>query len=441
MLQQKVLSYIEKHQLLNPDKAIIIGISGGTDSAVLLHLLVSLGYKCIAAHCNFHLRMEESLRDEEFVRNLSHSYSIPFHSVDFDTIIYAKEHGISIEMAARRLRYHWFDELMKNQGAQAIAVAHHADDNIETLLLNLSRGTGLRGLCGMSARNNNIVRPLLECSRQEINNYLTEHHLEHVEDSTNALNDYKRNKIRNEVIPILSEINPAIKETLGAEIRYLNGTLAIYEQALSKIKKEIVGNSEEGVKLNIEKIKKQVDIPTIMFELLYPYNFNNSIIEQVTEHLDSESGKIFHSETHRLIKDRNQLIISAKGAEEKTSFTISHKDSELFIPNKLIINKFQKNEGYTFPTDQNRVHIDASKISFPLTIRNWKEGDFFYPLGMKKKKKVSDYFIDNKLSLFEKEKAQLLLSNNEIVWVMGRRLDDRFKITTNTINIIELIIE
>ena len=441
MLQQKVLSYIEKHQLLSPDKAVIIGVSGGTDSVVLLHLLVALGYKCEVAHCNFHLRMEESIRDEKFVRNLALTYSIPLHTIDFDTITYAKEHGISIEMAARELRYRWFEKIMKKQGAQAIAVAHHADDNIETLLLNLSRGTGLRGLCGMSARNNNIVRPLLECSRQELDNYLTEHHLEHVEDSTNTLNDYKRNKIRNKVIPMLSEINPAIRETLQSEIMYFKGTLAIYEQALSEIKKDIVDNSGEGLKLNIEKIKKQVDIPTIMFELLHPYNFNNSVIEQLTEHLNSEPGKIFHSETHRLIIDRNHLIISAKGDYSKGSYIISQEDSELIIPNKLIINRLQKSEGYILPKDQNRVHIDASKISFPLTIRNWKEGDFFYPLGMKKKKKLSDFFIDNKLSLFEKEKVQLLISNNEIVWIVGIRLDDRFKITNDTKKIIELVIE
>jgi tRNA(Ile)-lysidine synthetase, N-terminal domain/tRNA(Ile)-lysidine synthetase, C-terminal domain len=441
MLQQKVLSYIEKHQLLSPEEAVIIGVSGGTDSVVLLHILISLGYKCEVAHCNFHLRMEESMYDEKFVRKLAQTYDIPLHTIDFDTITYAKDHGISIEMAARELRYDWFEKIMTNQKAQATAVAHHADDNIETLLLNLSRGTGLRGLCGMSVRNNNIVRPLLECSREEIENYLNEYRLEHVEDSTNALNDYKRNKIRNEVIPMLSKLNPAIRETLGSEIRYFNGTLAIYEQALKGIKKEIVDNSENGVKLNIDKIKKQVDIPTIMFELLHPFNFNNNVIGQITEHLDGESGKIFHSVTHRLIKDRNYLIIKAKGHNEKNIFILSQEDSELYIPNKLTIKKLQKSGGYILPKERNTAHIDAAKISFPLTIRNWQEGDFFYPLGMKKKKKVSDFFIDNKLPLFEKENVQLLVSNNEIVWIIGRRLDDRFKITDDTTNIIELIVE
>ena len=439
-MQQKVQTYIQKHQLLTSNKPVIVGVSGGTDSVVLLHLLISLEYNCIIAHCNFHLRTEESDRDETFVRNLASFYKLPFYCVDFQTTTHAKELGISIEMAARELRYNWFAELLEKHNAQAIAVAHHADDSIETLLLNLVRGTGLRGMTGIAPRNKNVVRPLLCCMRSELENYLVKHGLEHVEDSTNALSDYKRNKIRNEVIPLLEEINPSIKQTLHTSIDYFNGTLAIYQQAISTILNQIVEKSDYIVKMNINVINEQVHIPTIMYELLYPYGFHPATIEQVTEHLNAESGKVFYSETHRLIKDRNFLIISEKGIIIDSEYFISHTETILNIPFTLRINRFSINSDFKPSKDANSIHIDASLVSFPLQIRRWREGDFFYPFGMKQRKKVSDFFIDNKLSLIEKEQVWLLVSDNEIVWIVGLRMDNRFRVTEKTNEVIEFCI-
>ena len=438
-MQQKVQTYILKEQLLTRNGSVIVGISGGADSVVLLHVLISLGYDCIAAHCNFHLRMEDSDRDEEFVRNMAHSYSIPFYSIDFETIKYAEEHKISIEMAARDLRYEWFNELLEKLNAQSIAVAHQTDDSIETVLMNLVRGTGLRGLTGIPSRNKNVVRPLLCCTRFEVENYLVHFELQHVEDYTNHTNKYLRNKFRNQILPLLTEINSSARENLYRSMQNLEGNLAIYQQAIDRIRDQVVDKSEEDIRLNIELIKQQVHIPTVMHELLSVYGFNPSIIEQITEALDAESGKVFYSETHRLIKDRSYLIINAKDGNKSSSYFISQADTELLLPIHLRINRLSVTSDFQVSKSDNCLHIDASKLVFPLELRRWKQGDWFFPFGMNQKKKLSDYFIDNKFSLTEKESSWILISDNNIVWIVGHRPDNRFKVTDKTKEVLEIL--
>ena len=436
-MQQKVESYIRKHKLLSHDKPVIVGVSGGTDSVVLLHTLISLGYDCIIAHCNFHLRMEESDRDELFVRNLAIEYKTPIYCIDFDTIKYADEHKISIEMAARDLRYTWFEELCIKFDAQAIAVAHHADDNIETLLLNLIRGTGIRGMKGIPNRNKNVVRPLLFLSRESLENYLILHNIDHVEDSTNAGIDYKRNKIRNAVLPLLEEINPSIRETLYNTQRHFEGSINIYQQAIENIRNQIVHKADAVIKMDISLILQQADVPTIMYELLCMYNFSSASIEQITEQLNAESGKVFYSETHRLIKDRKYLIISEKGVIKQNEFFISQEENEIKSPFNMTLTKRLVDGDFVLSKKRNRIHVDISKLTFPLHIRAWQEGDAFIPFGMKQHKKVSDFFIDNKLSLLEKEQTWILLSGDKIVWIIGQRMDNRFKVTNETHEVIE----
>ena len=437
-MQQKVQTYIEKLQLLTPKEPVIVGISGGTDSVVLLHVLISLGYDCIAAHCNFHLRMQESNRDEEFVRKLAHSYSIPCYFIDFETIKYAENHKISIEMAARDLRYAWFEELIQKHHAQAIAVAHHADDSIETMLMNLVRGTGLRGLTGIQPRNKNVVRPLLCSTREELENYLVEHGLEHVEDSTNQENNYLRNKFRNELLPLLTEINPSAREKLYKSLANLEGNFAIYQQAIDEIRNNIVHNSGIEIRLNIDQINQQIHVPTVMHELLSPYEFSSAQIEQIRESLNAESGKVFHSETYRLIKDRKYLIINAKDDTIKNIYSISQTEKELTLPIHLTIRKMSIDDSFKPSKLSHCIHIDASLIQFPFELRRWNEGDVFYPFGMTQKKKLSDYFIDQKFSIPQKEQCWLLISEGKIVWIVGHRLDNRFKITENTKEVIEI---
>ncbi len=436
-MQQKVQTYIQKHNLLTPTGKIIVGVSGGTDSVVLLHILLALGYDCVIAHCNFHLRMEESDRDELFVRNLAKSLKVPYYSVDFETTAYALEHKISIEMAARDLRYDWFYELLVKQEAQAIAVAHHADDNIETLLMNLVRGTGLKGLTGIQPRNRKLVRPLLCCTRLELETYLVRYDLDHIEDSTNALDDYQRNKFRNEVFPLLEEINPSVRQTLYDSLERFEGNYIIYQQAIDRMKDEIVHNEAGLVNMDIEKIKKQIHVPTLMYELLHPFGFGQAVIRQVTEQLDGESGRIFFSDTHRLLKDRKYLMISALNENDELEYEINDDDSFIELPFPLEIKKQAIEADFQVSKESNRIHVDTSRLTFPLLLRRWKEGDSFYPFGMNQHKKVSDFFIDNKLSLLEKEHTWILLSNNEIVWIVGQRLDNRFRVAKNTTEVIE----
>lgn len=438
-MQQKVQTYIENQQLLAPKAKVIVGVSGGTDSMVLLHVLVSLGYDCVIAHCNFHLRMEESDRDEEFVRYLAKYMMLPYYKVDFDTTKYADEHGISIEMAARDLRYNWFYELLQTLAAEAIAVAHHADDSIETMLMNLVRGTGLRGLTGIQPRNNKVVRPLLCCTRLELETYLIMHDLEHVEDSTNATIDYQRNKFRNEVLPLLEQINPSVRQTLYDSRERFEGSVAIYQQAIEKIEEQVVEKADGLIKMNIGKIKEQAHIPTVMYELLYPFGFSPALIEQITVNLDAESGKIFYSDTHRLLKDRKFLIISIKDESLVGEYYITLPDAEITQPFGLQITTRTVTNGFQVSKSPDCIHVDAAKLTFPLQLRRWREGDTFSPFGMKQRKKVSDFFIDNKLSLIEKEQSWLLVSGDEIVWIVGRRMDNRFRVTDETKEVVEFI--
>ena len=439
-MQQKVQTYIQKHQLLTQEGRIIVGVSGGTDSVVLLHILVSLGYDCVIAHCNFHLRMEESDRDELFVRNLANELNIPSYFIDFETTKYSEEHKISIEMAARDLRYAWFYELLYHHDAQAIAVAHHADDSIETMLMNLVRGTGLKGLTGIQPRNHKVVRPLLCSNRLEIETYLVRHDLDHIEDSSNASMEYHRNKFRNEVIPLLTEINSSVRQTLYESLERFEGNLAIYQQAIDAIKQEIIQHKDGIVFMDIELIKKQIHIPTVMYELLHPFDFSPALIEQITDRLDGESGKVFFSDTYRLLKDRKYLVLSLIEENTIDEYRIEDDDTFIEMPFQMKISRQIVSAGFEIAKELNRVHVDASKIVFPLKIRRWKEGDTFYPFGMTQQKKISDFFINNKLSLIEKEHSWILESDNEVIWIIGQRLDNRFRVTKETTEVLEFSI-
>lgn len=441
MMQEKVQTYILKNRLLEPGKPVIVGMSGGADSVAMLHVLLSLGYKCIVAHCNFHLRSNESDRDEQFVRDRVKAFNIDGYFIDFETAEYAEKQKISIEMAARELRYNWFYNLLETLDAQAIAIAHHADDSIETLLMNLVRGTGLKGLTGISPRNNKVIRPLLCVSRLEIESYLIENQLSFVEDSSNSSLNYQRNRFRHQVLPLLEEINPSVRQTLYHSLHHFEGNFAVYQQALKRIENEIVVHESDSFKIDIELLNKQIHIPTILFELLYPFGFGNSIVEQLTEQLNGTPGKLFYSDTHRLLKDRKYLIIQEISSFSKDKFLITENDSFLKQPFHFIIRKKKKTVDFALSKSVTKIQVDASKIKFPLLLRTWETGDSFYPFGMNHRKKISDYFVDNKYNMFEKEQIWLLVSGNDIVWIVGKRLDNRFRITEDTTDLLEFEID
>lgn len=436
---RQITKYIDKLQLLDKDLPVVAGISGGKDSVVLLHILKNSGYRCIVAHCNFHLREAASDGDEKFVQQLADNYGFTFEKIDFDTSSYAHKKSISIEMAARELRYNWFESLRIKYGAQAIAVGHHADDNTETILLNMIRGTGIKGLVGMKPRNGFIVRPLLCVNRLEIEKYIHHHGLFFREDASNAENIYVRNQIRNQVIPLLENINPSFKNNLNEMGGILDEYYQWSNESLELLFSKMYQLEDNQAKLNISQLKATGHSSLLLYHWLSPLGFHGDIIKQLNQSLFSEeptTGKIFESEKFKLLIDRNYLLLTEKIHSEKEIYTLHYK-SQPDLPFALFINSFEKEDHFTFSNNDEIVHLDADKISFPLIIRKWEKGDFFYPLGMKKRKKVSDFLIDKKINLFNKEKIYVMLHNDQIVWVIGHRIDNRFKITAQTKNIVE----
>lgn len=430
----KIVQYIEENQLLIDNSKVIVGVSGGADSVALLDILYSLKYECIVAHCNFHLRGEESNRDAFFVEELCAKYNLKYERIDFDTEAYAELNSISIEMAARDLRYNWFEQLRVIHLADRIAVAHHKDDSTETILLNLIRGTGIRGLTGINGQNEYIIRPLLCLNRSEILDYLGERKLSYVDDSTNSEDLYTRNKIRLNVIPLLETINPSVKESINRTAEHLRQVETIYNFYIAQVRNDILKDDS----IDIKKLIQYIEPEAILYELLAPYKFNSATVRQIFESLISQPGKIFYSDTYKLIRDRDYFILKKKKNLSVDSFTIHQNDSTIAYPISMKIDTIAYSEDFAIEKDKNILYVDKSKISYPLTIRRWKQGDWFVPFGMKGKKKLSDYFSDQKYSIFKKEEAWLLCSGNDIVWIIGERSDNRFKVDSTTSEIIKI---
>ena len=429
---QKIQQFINHQNLFTPDQKLIVGVSGGADSVFLIHVLHELGYSCMIAHCNFHLRGEESDRDALFVKSLAEKLNLPFRSIDFQTEEYASKQKISIEMAARELRYHWFAELKEKEEADCIVIAHHSDDVVETFLINMTRGTGIHGLTGIKPKKGDIVRPLLALSREEIVACLQQKNIPFVEDSTNKETIYTRNKFRNHIIPLLQTINPSFKESVLQTIGYLQQAESFMEDRLNAIKEDLFVEKENSCCISIEKLKKENSPIFILYELLHPYGFPASVINDIYNGLDGTSGKQYMSEKYRILKDRKWLILSDRHQEAPVTYSIKDTDTTIENPLKMTITYKENKPGCTIIKDKRFCYLDVNKLVFPLEIRRWREGDTFVPFGMKNRKKVSDFFIDRQFSILQKEQTWLLLSGGEIAWIMGERSDDRFKIDSKT---------
>lgn len=423
-----IQSYIEKLHLLVPGKTVVVGLSGGADSVALLDLLVRLKYPCIAVHCNFHLRGEESFRDEQHAEAFARSLNVPFLKTDFDTVSYAREKRLSIEMAARELRYTWFEQIRKQYDAQAIAVAHHRDDSVETFMLNLMRGAGLRGLTGIRPRNGYIVRPLLSVSRKDILEYVNARNLSFITDSTNLSDAYTRNFVRLNVFPVMEKITPSVKELISRSTEHLAEAESIYMYVIEKAQKELWKNN----KLSIGELLKYPAPKTILFELLKPFGFTRQVIDTLFNSLDKIAGKTFYSSSHRIIKDRDFLILLPNKKEKSLVYTIDSAVEMLEHPVKLSFNRTKVDNNFSIEKNSFLAYFDYDKLTFPLTLRRWQEGDWFIPFGMKGRKKLSDYFSDRKFSLSDKENSWLLCSGKDIIWLVGERTDDRFRIDLTT---------
>ncbi len=435
----RIKKYIETHLSLDKDAIHIVALSGGADSVCLLRIMLQLQYKVHAVHCNFHLRGKESNRDENFCKELCSKLNVPLHLAHFDTMLYAKQKHVSIEMAARDLRYSYFEQLRKAIYAADIIVAHHRDDNVETVLMALLRGTGIKGLQGIQPRNGKIIRPMLEVSRQEILDYLLTLKQDYVTDSSNLVDNVTRNKIRLNIIPMLKEINPAVVENIARTIENVSESAKIVNDAISKSIEECVETKGEYVIIKRESLAEQPSPETVLYEILKKYNFASKQIKNIYDNINVQSGRVWRAEDYTIASDRNIFIIG-KNVDEQYGTPISLPEEghyNLYNSHYNISITIKKRTHDFAPSrDANFITIDADKVKFPVTVRKYNQGDKFTPFGMKGAKLVSDYMTDRKKNYFQRSK-QLLIedASGTVIWVIGERVSQKVACNENTINV------
>ncbi len=425
MEKKKVAQYIAQEHLLKTSCKVIVALSGGADSVALLLLLTELGYTCEAAHCNFHLRGKESDRDEQFVRRLCEERHIALHVVHFNTALHAANQHISIEMAARELRYQWFETLRQNLDADVVAVAHHADDSVETFLLNLIRGTGINGLRGICPRNGRIVRPLLCLTRENILHYLDRQGQTYVTDSTNQQDEYIRNKIRLNLLPLMQEINPSVRRSILRTAAHLDKAATLYNIGIAEATKRVL--CPEGIR--IVALLKEAEPQALLHEILHPLGFNETQTNDIFRSLDGRVGKTFESKDWLVVKDRDLLLMQSKQAMNR--------------PPQLEITEMERTPDFVIPHERLTACFDTGKLHHALTLRLWQTGDTFVPFGMKGRKKVSDYLTDRKFSLLQKQRQWVLCCGKDIAWLVAERTDNRFRVDecTQKITLVRVVKE
>lgn len=409
-----------------------IAVSGGIDSMVLVHLFQEIGYPFAILHCNFQLRGEESDGDMRFICNYADKFDIPWSVGRFETEAYAKEMKVSIQLAARELRYDWFQEQLFDKGFDYILTAHQADDTIETFLINLSRGTGLDGLTGIPEKNGQILRPLLPFSRDEIEQYAKENSIQWREDSSNASDKYLRNKIRHHILPVLKELNPNFNHSFRNTLEFLSQSKSLVTDAASFMFFEVCRQVGDEFHIDIKKLLELENFKAYLHEWLRKFGF--TAWEDIYGLIYAQSGKQIFSDDYRLIKNRDVLILAERTGEEPEVYPVYEDVDNLNVPLKITV----CNTNDIHLGDKHTIFVDKDTLKFPLEFRKWEEGDYFYPFGMTGRKKLSKYFKDEKFSLTDKENTWLLCSENEIVWVVGKRADRRFSVSGTTRNIIKI---
>lgn len=433
-MKNRLQNHIDKEIPYLKQKKLLLAVSGGLDSMVLLHLFQELKCDIAIAHCNFQLRGVESFGDQKFVQDYAEANGIPIFVTQFDTEAFAKDYKLSTQVAARELRYNWFYELLEIEKFDYILTAHHADDNLETFLINLTRGTGLEGLTGIPVQNNKVIRPLLFLSREGIENYAKANDIQWREDSSNASDKYVRNKIRHHLIPILKELNPHFMVSFLKTEGYLQESLAMVEDAAIMIYQQVASEVENQIHFNLNKLLQLPNYQSYLYQWLKEYGF--TAWEDIYDLVDSQSGKQVFAVDFRLLKDRDSLILSPiEETADEIEFLVNENETEVKIPLNMT---FCKVADISVASNKT-IFVDADQLIFPLVIRKWKTGDVFLPFGMDgKSKKVSKFFKDEKLSLIEKENTWILCSDNQIVWIIGIRADHRFRTSNTTKNILKI---
>ncbi|HOZ96935.1 MAG TPA: tRNA lysidine(34) synthetase TilS [Niabella sp.] len=436
-LTQAFVTFIQQKNLFTQKDKLLLTVSGGVDSVVLCALCRQAGYDFGIAHCNFQLRGKDSEADEKFVESLAAQMLVPFHVVRFETKTFAQENKIATQEAARVLRYKWFEEIRSTYQYQFILTAHHADDNIETLLMNFFRGTGIKGITGIREKNGWLRRPLLFARRMELESFLKEQALGFVQDQSNFSNDYTRNYFRNTVLPLIAKTYPEVTENLIQNIERFKEVEQIYKQRISQLRKKILTLQGDDIYIPVLLLKQTPAMQTVLLELLSPYGFKAVQLPELMHLLESETGRYLVSATHRILKNRKHLIVSPLKHPTENIVVIDALGKYSFEAGDITLNLLNEPE---ISNDPNIACIDANKLQYPLLLRRWKMGDYFYPLGMDKKKKLSKFFIDNKLSLLQKENIWVLEMNKKIVWIVGQRIDNRFRVLNTTQSVLKIFV-
>lgn len=446
-LLAQFLKFIKDEKLFSPGDKLLIAVSGGVDSVVLCELCKQGGFDFTVAHCNFQLRDEESIRDEQFVRQLSNKYKVEVLIQSFDTKGYAVENKLSVQVAARELRYKWFHDILNEQKAgkikttgQAgyILTAHHADDNVETMLMNFFKGTGIIGLRAILPKQEKTVRPLLFARKKWIHQFAIDNKLEFVEDSSNASDKYTRNYFRNQLLPAIKQVFPQADDNLVKNLGRFREIEQLYFQSIERHKKNLLEWRGNEVHIPVLKLRKSVPLDTITYEIIKDYGFTSHQTKDVIDLLEGETGKYIQSSLFRIIKNRNRLIISPNKTEEAQTIVINKDEKKIIFEKGLLEFKELSTASMQLSTSASIAHLDAVRIGFPLLLRKRKQGDYFYPLGMKKKKKLNRFLSDQKLSLIEKENTWILEMDRKLIWIVGQRIDDRFKVNEKTRKMLQI---
>ena len=441
IMRNRLLAFTEQEKLIQPDQKVLLGISGGIDSMVLLELFAESGIPFACAHCNFQLRGKEADEDETFIRDYTARKSIPLFVEHFDTAGFAEKQNVSIQMAARQLRFEWFEKIRKDEGFDLIATAHHRDDQAETFFLNLMRATGIAGLHGILPKQGNLIHPLLFADKADIVNYVQEYNVSYREDSSNKGVKYARNKIRHQVIPTLEEIHPGFKDILNDNIKRIRETEIIYRKAVEQIIADIKTTKDNYPAISISKLMNTDAPTTYLFEYLASFQFKYATVADIIRALKGIAGKIFYSPSHEAYIDRDYIVIKERTTKDSSGHFVIHKNEIPCTITKPITLSFSWKPQTSLSNISKKpevANIDASKLEWPLRIEKWKTGDHFFPLGMQQKKKISDFLIDEKVPLYSKQNIWILRSGKKIVWIAGMRIDNRFKITNQTTEILEI---